>query len=336
MITPGLYESLERCAKEAGADLVGICGATAQDPQDVLTRWMAEGAHAGMGWMERARGQRSLQASAHWWRSALVIAVSVGHGPPPSLREGEARIADYAVGDDYHAVLGAILARLIDLWRACAPHHRLDWSVDTTPVSERSLAVASGLGWIGRNAMLIHPEWGSRLMLGVVYSDQPPLTQPEVVADGCGDCRRCVDACPAQAIRPDRTVDCRRCLSYQTIEHRGAWTGDTAQVIGARVFGCDTCQDVCPYNTPSPEHPLRGASARCERLLPRAGMRPFSLPHGEITGKWFQRTFAGSAVLRCRLNGFTRNVQAVRAYARRVRPICITLKGDTAHSAEEG
>ncbi len=336
VISAELYETLTRSAKEWGADLVGCCGAPVQDPFDVMPGWLASGAHAEMRWMERACSHRSLPPSALWWRSALVIGVSVGHGPPPVLDEGEARIADYAVGDDYHDVLGSLLQRLIDVWHAHAPQHRLDFSVDVTPVSERALAVASGLGWIGRNGMLIHPEWGSRLMLGVIYSDQLPLKEPRVITDRCGACRRCIDACPAQAIRPDRTVDCRRCLSYQTIEHRGEWTGDTARVIGSRVFGCDTCQDVCPYNAPSAECPRRGASVRCERLLPRIGMRPFKLPEGEITGEWFQHTFAGSAVLRCRLNGFRRNVKAVLQCTGALGAVCNTLNSDTAHCAKEG
>lgn len=217
-----------------------------------LRRWLASGAHGDMDYLARTESLRAdptgLLPGA---RSAIVGAVSyhepLGHPQPvPDDRES-VRVARYAIRPDYHRVLrrrmiglGRLLERLVPgaAWRA---------AVDTSPILEKELAYRAGLGWIGRNTLLIHSKLGSELLLGVLLTDvslTPGMPQP----DRCNDCSACVDACPTAAIRPDRWLEARRCLSYLTIEHRGAFPSDLCSAVGNRLAGCDVCQQVCPWN----------------------------------------------------------------------------------------
>ena len=243
-------------------------------------------------------------------RSLVCVAlVYAGEEPePPATGRGGARVARYARGDDYHDVLGARLRTLADALPSLAGAPVASRSyVDTGPVLERAHAARAGLGWIGKNTCLIHPDLGSWLFLGVVLTDLA-LEPGEPLADHCGSCRACLDACPTAAFPEPYVLDATRCLSYATIELRGAIPEALREGQGAWVFGCDVCQEVCPWNTRSrrrvPADPL-GLRAR---LAPRAEWRAPSLAWllGLAEEDWLRHT-RGSALRRARHRLLLRN-----------------------------
>lgn len=181
-------------------------------------------------------------------RSVLVVASSYAGAPHPELPPLHGRVSRYAWGEDYHRWLLRDLETLVQ--RLIAAHGDFPYRcyVDTGPILERAWAQAAGLGWIGKNTNLIHPHLGSYLFLGVALLglDLEPTPAPHL--PDCGDCTRCIDACPTGALVAPGMLDARRCIAYLTIEHRGAIPAELRPLLGDRVFGCDTCQEVCPWN----------------------------------------------------------------------------------------
>jgi len=180
--------------------------------------------------------------------SVLVVAASYAGAPHPTLPPLHGRASRYAWGEDYHHWLLRDLEMLVQrLAEAHGPFSSRCY-VDTGPILERAWAQAAGLGWIGKNTNLIHPRLGSYLFLGVALLgiELEPTPAPELPS--CGDCTRCIDACPTGALVAPGVLDARRCIAYLTVEHRGAILEDLRPLLGDRVFGCDTCQDVCPWN----------------------------------------------------------------------------------------
>jgi len=258
-----------------GFDRVGVAAAEPTPETEFLRRWVARGFAGEMEYLvrrleERVDPRRLLEGA----RS--IVAVSLVHDPGiEELSPGHARgtVARYAGGDDYHHVIRERLrAYEAGLEILAGRPIRTRSYVDTGPVLERVYAARSGLGWIGKNTCLIDPELGSHLFLGVVITDLAlRANSPE--PDHCGTCRACLDACPTQAFETPYVLDATRCLSYATIEQRGAIPDSMREVQGNRVFGCDVCQEVCPWNSRRrrkvPPDPL-GLRAR---LAPRSEWR---------------------------------------------------------------
>ena len=219
------------------------------------------------------------------------------HGSAGALSGG---IARYAQGDDYHDVVEDMLRGLEAKLEGLAPGTKSWRYVDTGPFSDRSLGAQAGLGWIGKNAMLIDPELGSYFFIGTLVTSLEHDLDVTEITDRCGDCTRCLDACPTSAILPDRFVDSHRCISYLTIEHRGAIDPELAAHLAGNVFGCDICQEACPWNAHAPE----GHSA----FGTRAGYtgRPvtdlLTMSQAE-----FSTLFSRSAVKRAKRAGILRN-----------------------------
>ncbi len=221
----------------------------------------------------------------------------------PERKALRGRVAAYAWGQDYHDVLlermRALVAFLERQVGEPVPHRLY---TDTGPILERDLAQRAGLGWIGKNAMLIHPRWGSYLflaemLLGIALEPDPPFP-----TDHCGTCTRCVEACPTQAILPGRTVDARRCISYLTIEHRGPLPHALRPALDNWVFGCDICQQVCPWNRRAP---VEGDPA----FAPRPGTpQPDLLDDLRLSQEAFSRKFRGSPIKRAKRRGYLRNL----------------------------
>lgn len=241
-------------ARRVGLDLVGICGpAPSEGAVAALHRWLEAGFAADMVYMRRpGRVARLVNPNAweHPFR-ALIVAAAGYEAPPAnagSVDPSRARIAAYACRRDYHRVLADRLAwlarRLEPLLGYLAPRT----CVDTAPLLERDAAQRAGLGFIGRNTMLIHPQLGSWLLLGEILVDRPLPVEPRVVAGTCGTCRRCLDVCPTGALVAPYLLDSRRCISYLTIEHRGPIPLELRPKLGNWIFGCDLCNLVCPYN----------------------------------------------------------------------------------------
>jgi epoxyqueuosine reductase len=306
---PTLTERVLALARGLGFELAGVAPAEPSERTRFLGEWLARGFGGEMAWLarraeERIDPRRLLPGARSLVCVGLVYAREEEVAPQP----GSARVARYAQGDDYHEVLGARLRTLADALPALAGRAvaTRTW-VDTGPVQERPHAARAGLGWIGKNTCLIHPELGSWLFLGVALTDLA-LEPGEPLADHCGRCRACLDACPTQAFPEPYVLDASRCLSYATIELRGPIPEALREGQGAWVFGCDVCQEVCPWNARVrrrvPADPL-GLGAR---LAPRTEWRAPDLAWllGLAEGDWLRAT-RGSALRRARHRLLLRN-----------------------------
>ncbi len=234
-------------ARDAGFDEAGIAPPSLPDEAEHLRSWLDAGHAGGMRWLERHFEVRvDLRERFSWARSVVVVLRS--YRPAPNDPDhGLARfVSSYARGADYHDVLLPRLRTLEEDLRARWPSMRSHPYVDTGPAMERALAVRAGLGWIGRNTLLLHPRHGSRFFLGVLVTDLdlPPTTARTA---SCGRCRACRPACPTNAFVAPGVLDARRCISYLTIEHRGPIDRALRPAMGQWLFGCDLCQTCCPF-----------------------------------------------------------------------------------------
>jgi epoxyqueuosine reductase len=242
--------AIKHRALELGFSAAGIARLDRNPHAADLDRWLAAG-HAGtMTYLHRQAAKRKdprmVMPGA---KTAVVTLTNYFHGDrSPTSDSRTPRVAQYAWSSDYHDVLGERLERLATTIRERVPGCTTRCYVDAGPVPERELAQLAGLGWIGKNMMLISPEIGSFTFIGVVLTDADLEADSPFEADRCGTCTRCLDACPTQAFVGPRDLDARACISYLTIEHRGEFTEQQRAQLGAWVFGCDVCQDVCPWN----------------------------------------------------------------------------------------
>ncbi len=308
-----LEELVRRTAAEAGFDLAGIAPVEDLQELEYFPAWIAEGRHGEMRYMEARDDQgrlkrASLQNTAPWAKSVVVCAMNYNTAQPYSTDTYEASrgwISRYAWGQsDYHDVILPRLRQIESRLRESAGDIHTWCYVDTGPVVERVLARYAGIGWIGKNACIINQQLGSWLFLGVILTSlelQPDLPAP----DRCGTCTRCLDACPTQAFMSPGKVDATRCISYLTIEKRGAIPEDLRPGMGRHVFGCDICQDVCPWNT-------RAASRRAVSTQPEFQARPGlvdpSLDHlVNMSEEDFREQFRGSPIKRAKRSGLRRN-----------------------------
>ncbi len=293
-------------ARECGFELAGV--ARAEPLTDDVARyqeWTARGMAGAMRYLtdRRADGRRDPRNLLAGARSVICVGKLYNQAPPPE-REGHAIFSRYAWGRDYHEVLRDALEQLAHKLAAVEAHQ---WKVcvDTAPLLERSYARQAGLGWIGRNTCLINEPLGSWFFLGELVTtlelepDQPP-------PDRCGTCTRCIDACPTQALVPEGdgwTLDARRCISYLNIELRGPIPEEQRAWMGSRVFGCDICQEVCPWNARAPETnepAFRPAYDPAPPLEELAALSP----------EQFRERFRETPVMRAKYEGLLRNVSA--------------------------
>lgn len=251
-------ERLKAQAAAIGFDACGVAPASAELPElAFFATWLERGYGAGMTpWLARTADRRLNPCLVlPTAQSVIVTATNYNTDRPFSIDcpdSGQAQIARYAWGEDYHRVLSARLETLIAWMReqTAEPFDALSY-VDTGPVQERVFAQHAGIGWIGKNCCLISEELGSFVFLGVVLTSLR-LAFDAPAFDLCGTCTRCLGACPTQALVSPGVLDAKRCISYWTIEHRGGLAADVAASIGSHVYGCDICQDVCPWNARAP------------------------------------------------------------------------------------
>lgn len=247
-MTDSLNSYTKKLAAEIGFDRCAVlqCGAVDGVVFERFGRWLGDGCGDGLGYMSRNLDKRENPTLLVDGAKMLIVTlVSYVNSPNPPSQI----VARYARGEDYHVKIKRMLMHLLEGIRAEVGEVSGRAFVDSAPVMERSWAVMGGLGWIGRNSLLINKELGSYTNIGVLIIDAKiePDT-PQVVQSLCGDCRRCVDACPLGAMRADRTIDPRRCMAYYTTQHRGEIPAVVQGVIGERVKGCDLCQECCPFN----------------------------------------------------------------------------------------
>ena len=246
-------------ARELGFDLCGIARAESYPELSFLSEWLDRGYAATMGWMHRSAERRAdVRHVVPGARSVIVTATLYNADRPYSsdLAPEVARISRYAWGDDYHDTLKTRLEALLAWMQEGRSRGEVEGFearayVDTGPIQERVYAQYAGLGWIGKNTCLINPEIGSWVFLGEIITtlDLEPDTQG---LEQCGSCTKCLEACPTGALVEPGVLDSARCVSYLTIEHRGDIPAAYHAAIGAQVYGCDICQEVCPYNQPAP------------------------------------------------------------------------------------
>lgn len=255
--------------------------------------------HGTMGYMARnAESRRDIRSWFAGAKTVLMCAYSYG-GPRPDPKPGDGRFARYAVREDYHPILKGKMADLLSWVKQAAPGANGLPFCDTSPLLERSYARAAGLGWQGKNAMMIAPDLGSYYLLaGLALDVDLPSDGPE--ADHCGTCRRCLDACPTDAFPRERVLDASRCISYFTIENKGPVPVEHRANTGEWTFGCDICQEVCPWNRF--EKPGRALPAPREAL---------SVPLDELAGlddAAFKARFRDLPMSRSKRRGLLRNV----------------------------
>ena len=248
-----LRERLDAIAVELGFDQVGIAGIDLPEDEANLERWLGEERHGGMEYMAR-HGRRRSRPADLVPGTLRVISVRMSALAPDARRAadvladgGKAYVARYALGRDYHKLMRSRLAELARRLEAEIGPFGYRAFVDSAPVMEKPLARDAGLGWIGKHTNLINERAGSFFMLGELFTDLP-LPVGERAKDRCGSCSACLPACPTGAITAPYQLDARRCISYLTIEHHGAIPEPLRAAIGNRVFGCDDCQLVCPWN----------------------------------------------------------------------------------------
>ena len=288
-------------AAQCGFELAGVAAALPHEDAARYLEWVERGLAGRMGYLTDRRAAlrtdpRQLLPSAR----SIICVGKLYNGPLPYSIEYDsterAWISRYAWGDDYHDVMRGGLERLA---AALGTDHEWKVCVDTAPLLERSYARSAGLGWIGKNTCLINEPLGSWFFLGELLTSLELAPADSPPPDRCGTCTRCIDACPTQALTPYE-LDATRCISYFTIELRGAVPDEHRAGIGRHVFGCDICQDVCPWNRRAPET-SEAAFAPREVAPPLEKL-------AALTEEEFRAMFAGSPVKRARYSGFLRNV----------------------------
>ena len=292
-----IKKRLEGEARELGFDAFGVAKVPLSLRSDYYERWIAEGRHGTMAWMER-NNDRRLHPERLIDEARSIIVVGLNYYQPDPDRPY--RIAKYALGDDYHNLILRRLKKLCRILRDEYGGVQRPY-VDTGPLLEKPVAAAAGLGWQGKSTILIHPEQGTWQFLGnIVTTLDLPADEP--VKDRCGSCTACIDVCPTRAITAPYQLDASKCISYLTIEHDGPIPAEYREAIGDRLFGCDECLDVCPWNRWAV--PTREAKFKARELpAPREMMA------------WDEATFAeamqGSPMRRLKLKRFRRNLCVV-------------------------
>jgi epoxyqueuosine reductase len=304
-----LAPRVRAAARALGFDAVGVAPAEPPPHAEFLGEWLARGYAGEMRWLGRRAAEREdPRRVLPGARSVVVVAVVYDpggdEGDPPATR---GRVARYAGGRDYHDVLLERLAALEREIARLAPGAKTRRYVDTGPVLERPLAARAGLGWVGKNTLLIHPALGSYLFLGVVLTDLA-LASDAPEPDHCGSCRACLDACPTDAFPEPYVLDASRCLSYTTIELRGAIPEPLRAPQASWVFGCDVCQEVCPWNLRSKRRVPADESGVRAALAPRAEWRAPALARLlALDEAGFAALAGATALTRTRWRGLVRN-----------------------------
>jgi epoxyqueuosine reductase len=300
----GLAAAIKLRARGLGFDLVGIADAQPSRYRDYFRKWLDDGRAGTMAYLDRRFADR-VDPGVYLPGAASVICVGMNYFvplSPPDETSAQGRVARYALGDDYHEIIKPRLQVLADWLRSHAPDAQTRCAVDTAPVMEKELAARAGIGWLGKNTCVINEAAGSWLLLGEVLTTLA-LPPDEPAIDRCGTCTRCLDACPTAAITAPYQLDATRCISYLTIEHSGDIPDDLRPKIGEWLYGCDICQEVCPWN--------RRALATLEPALsPRFTSGTLDLAELE---SWnindYRNRLRGSAMKRVKLPVLQRNAR---------------------------
>lgn len=305
-------EPLERRIKAKAASLgfdpVGITMLGPMRTHDALLDWLRRGYAGEMAYLERgAEKRKDSRLPFEGARSAIVVGLDYGG------REPAGPVARYARGDDYHDIMVERLRALQDWISAEEGREVIGRAyVDTGPILERELAQRAGLGWIGKNTMLVNPERGSFFFLGALFVDLDLAPDAPFEADRCGTCTRCLDACPTDAFVAPRVMDATRCVSYLTIEHRSEIPHSLQPLLGEHLYGCDVCQDVCPWNQRFARELAEPAFAT-RAALKDQDAQSLARALEAMSDETFRESFRRSPMKRAKLAGLQRNARVVLA-----------------------
>ncbi len=303
-------------ARRLGFVLAGVTTPEPPPHAAAFQAWLAQGRHATMDYLATGRSrERRADPRLILPECKSILVLAVPYSPPVNVRQvpssapaavpgggHQARIAAYAQGDDYHEVLPPRLEALVRFIESQVGHSVANrWYTDTGPILERDLAQRAGLGWIGKNTCLINRQHGSYFLLAEILLDLELEPDAPFTTDQCGTCTRCIDACPTDCILPDRTIDAGRCISYLTIELKEDIPAELRSPTGDWLFGCDICQQVCPWNRFAAPH---GDPA----FESRSGSQPELIQELEISTAEFNRRFKHSPIRRAKRRGYLRNV----------------------------
>lgn len=297
---------LRECLRN-GAVAAGIAPIVQLDEESerYFSHWIAEGYNADMKWLEnysdiRSNPEKLLDGSK------TIISIAFPYGTDFS-DNSHPLISEYALGDDYHTVVRHRLTRVCDRIKSLMPDAESRICVDSAPIHERFWALKTGLGFIGRNGMLIIPEIGSKIFLGeiITTAELNKMTTVKNPDGKCGECKRCIKGCPGGALIGDGRMDARKCYSYQTIENRDESLPVEVNLHGRKIYGCDVCQNVCPFNNSLKTRVgLKEFDPRSDVLLLKNPQDIFNL-----TDEEYRRIFKNSAVRRCKLSQLKRNAR---------------------------
>jgi epoxyqueuosine reductase len=296
-----LKQAVKQKARQLGFILAGVTSSDPPEHYNIFEDWLEKGHHATMDYLASDRNRiRRADPKQILPKCKSILVLALPYSPLPEGEGAGVRVAAYALGNDYHDVMPPRLKQIVEFIEEQVGHPVPNrYYTDTGPILERELAQRAGLGWIGKNSMLIHPQAGStfllaEILLGIELEPDPPFP-----TDHCGTCTRCLDACPTQCILPDRTLDSNRCISYLTIENKGDIPEDLREQIGDWIFGCDICQQVCPWNRfasePDPE---------LQPTIPLPVLRADLL----LSPVEFNQRFKQTPIQRAKRRGYLRNL----------------------------
>lgn len=302
-----LVEAMRGWARELGFDALGVSDVELGREEARLERWLEDKRHGEMAWMAHHGTKRSRPAELLPGTRRVIsvrknyLSTSQGEALATLADPERAYIARYALGRDYHKLIRKRLQKLADRISAAAGEHGYRAFSDSAPVMEKPLAIKAGLGWVGKHTLVLDRHAGSYFFLGEIYTDLP-LPPDEPASAHCGSCTRCMDVCPTGAITGPHQLDARRCISYLTIENKGSIPEKLRPLIGNRVFGCDDCQLVCPWNS-------RARLSKEAAFMPRENLKSNTLVE---LFSWSEQRFLeqtqGNPLRRVGYKGFLRNL----------------------------
>lgn len=302
-----LTRTIRTKAVELGFSKVGVARVQALGTESArLGEWLARGYHGTMEWMAKNSDKRA-NVRQILPNAKSVVSLALNYYTPIEHTESAeiGKISRYAWGDDYHIVMTARIQSLVDCISLVEPGINARFYVDTGPVMDKAWAVRAGVGWLGKHTNVITKEFGSWVFLGEIILDAE-LEYDDPMADFCGTCTACIEACPTQAIVEPYVLDSTKCISYLTIEHKGEIPDELKPGFGGWVYGCDICQDVCPWNRFQLPTDEKTFSPRAENIDPRIEELE------GISSEEFIRRFKRSPIKRTKREGLIRNAKAAR------------------------